>query len=205
MAQGTNGPLASTNAPTGPVAGSLPNGVLAASRPLDSQRLQRITATLAARASIFQRLERAETAQVSAALRLSQADPLTALIATSATDPTLRPAPPPERPGWWSSLGRHAAGLLPFASRPGGSASVPASPLVELGACPELTQALRAAWQRQDSRRAVQRPAASTAAAGRLRSGGDGRAPSETTVPVGPPRPGAARMPAPPDPGASSR
>jgi hypothetical protein len=191
--------------PAAPVAGTVSSGTTAASSSLDPLRLQRITATLADRASIFQRLEQGAPAQVSAALRQTQADPLTALIAYSAIDPTLRPAPPPERPGWLSSLGRRAAGLLPFVTRPGGTDSEPAYPLEALGACPELTQALRAAWQRQDSRRAVQRPAASSAAAVRLRAGGDGRAPSGEPVPAGAPRPAAARMPSSPDQSASSR
>ena len=206
MAQGAAGPLRSTAEPATPVGGALSSGASAVSRSADPQRLQRIAATLAARASIFQRLERGESAGVTTALRQSQADPLTALIAYSATDPTVRPAPPPpERPGWLFSLGRQAAGLLPFATRPGGSASEPASPLAELGACPELIQALRAAWQRQDSRGAVQRPAAPSAAAVPLRAGGDGRAPSGEPGPAGAPRPAAARLPASPDPGASSR
>ncbi len=206
MAQGAAGPLRSTAEPATPVAGALSSGATAAARPPDPQRLQRIAATLAARASIFQRLERGEPARVTTALSQSQADPLTALIAYSATDPTLRPAPPPpERTGWWSSLGRHAAGLLPFATRPGGSSPEAASPVAELGACPELTLALRAAWQRQDSPGAVQSPAAPSPAAVPLRAGGDGRAPSGQSGPAGAPRAAAARMPASPDPGASSR
>ena len=205
LSLGAAGKPASTAASTAPASGALSSGASAVSRSPDPMRLQRIAATLAARTSIFQRLERGEPSQVTTALRQSQANPLTALIAYSATDPTLRPAPPPERPGWWFSLGRRAAGLLPFATRPGGSASEPVSPVAELGACPELTQALRAAWERHDAHGAAKRPAVSAAAAVPLRSGGDGRAPSGEPVPAGAPRPAAARLPASLDPGASSR
>jgi hypothetical protein len=98
-----------------------------------------IAATLAARASVFQRLASGDPAAVGDWLRRSHADPLSALIAYSARDASLRTPPvPATRPGWLARLaGRTAA---------------PVSPLTGLGACPELGQALRAAWQRYGSR-----------------------------------------------------
>lgn len=174
--------------------------------PGDPQRQQRIAATLAARASVFQRLGSGDPAQVEALLRQSHADPLSALIAYSGTDASLRPAPA-ERPGWLRSLGRQAAGLLSFARTAGGGAPAPTSPLTALGACPELTQALHTAWQRHGSRDAAAPPLTpgSSAAAVPVRATGAAPAPAQVISPASPPRPAEPSRPQAPEPGASSR
>ena len=120
-------------------------------RSLDPRLQQRMTAILATRASVFQRLRDGDPALVAALLAQSHADPLSALIALSAGDAGLRPAAAPaEPPGPLQQLGRRLTALLPWAEPSRRRPAAP-SPLVALGACPELRQALRASWQRLEA------------------------------------------------------
>ena len=125
----------------------------------DLQRQQRLAATLATRASVFQQLAGADVHQVKAWLDQSRVDPLSALIAYSAMDASLRPpALPKEHPNGWQGLGGRLAALLPLTSRSERATTVAPSPMASLGTCPELSQALRSAWQRH----AAPHPATST-------------------------------------------
>lgn len=162
---GVAGTAASISSPDGAVgssqaaAGRSPGTAL-----VDPQRMQRIAATLAARASTFQRLESGDPTLVQAKLRLSPVDPLSALIAYSSTDASLRGPATAVEPGWWQSLAQRFADLLPIPSGSGSNAALPPSPLAALGACPELTMALRLSWQRQAASGAAAMSAAPAAA-----------------------------------------
>lgn len=158
----------------------------------DLRRRQRIAATLSSRSSVFQRLATVDRGQVEGLLRQSSVDPLSALIALSATDSTLRP---PSRSADRPSPFRAAPGLLSalLPAREATPAAAP-SPLAPLGGCLELRQELRAIWRRHPAegevrgvgaRRLPVRPALPTTA---IPPGGSpGTTPAPTVPPTTPP------------------
>ena len=147
---------------------TLPGAITEPAR--DAQRQQRIAATLATRASVFQRLRDGDPVQVAALLAASHVDPLSALIAASASDVSLRPAAfPVDPPGPLQQLGRRLTALLPW-EEPSRRRSAAPSPLAALGACPELHQALRASWQRLEAAAASPSPRAAPLAGPPVRS-----------------------------------
>jgi hypothetical protein len=207
-ASAARSPAASTASPVGVAAASAPGEATVVTPSSDPRTQQRIAATLASRASVFQQLDRGDPAQTKAVLGRSHADSLNALIALSALDPTLRPsAAAADRPGWLRELSGRSAGLLPFPPHPGASASAPVSPLAELGTCPELTQALRAAWQRPAPRGAAAPVHASSPPAVPVPEAAGGRSPAsaEGSDPAGPLRKGAASRSQAPERGSPSR
>jgi len=151
-ASAASGPSSSGISATGPVvAAASPTAQVS-----DPRLQQRIAATLASRASVFRRLQGADAALIMAALQRSKADPLSALIAFSASDPSLRPEALPTGPvGWLQGWSRRLVAPLSSAMPYGQPSAASVAPLAELGACPELLQALRVAWRRPGGRGAA--------------------------------------------------